>query len=133
MSQESGRSLAGVRILLVDDHQPSTRLIEAALAGEGCVIQSAASAEEALRLLSPDPPHLVLLDLVLPGMGGLDLSKAIKSFPACRDTLLVAVTSKNGNETEQEVLDAGCIAYLRKPIDPLSLAAYLVRLLTEQA
>jgi len=132
MSQDLGRGLAGLTILLVDDHQPSIKLIEASLAGEGCIIWSATTAEDALELLALEPPRLVLLDLALPGMDGIELSKAIKSRPECRDTLIVAITSRNGSETEQEVRNAGCAAYLRKPIDAPSLAEFLARLLTEQ-
>ena len=124
----SGR-LAGIKILLVDDDLLSIKLIIAALDGEGSFIQSASNAADALTLLRADAPRLVVLDLALPDMSGLELAKLIRSTPGCRDTVILAVSSRNGRETEREALNAGCAAFLRKPIDALSLAEVLVGLL----
>lgn len=129
MPSDSARPLAGIKVLVVDRDPPSIRLMIAALADEGCVIESAESAAQALGFLLPYPPRLVLLELDLPDMSGLELAKVIRSSPDCRDTVVVAVTSRNGHETEQQVLDAGCSAYFRKPIDALGLPASLAKLL----
>lgn len=129
MLSDPTRPLAGIKLLLVDDDLPSIRLVVAALAGEGCIIESAQTAAQALAYLVPYPPRMVLLDLDLPDMSGFDLAKVIKSSPECRDTVIVAVTSRNGHETEQQALNAGCSAYFRKPIDALALPASLARLL----
>jgi CheY-like chemotaxis protein len=129
MPSDTTRPLAGIKLLLIDNDLPSIRLMIAALADEGCVIESAQTAAQALGFLLPYPPRLILLELDLPDMSGLELAKVIKSSPGCRDTVVVAVTARNGHETEQQVLDAGCSAYLRKPIDALGLPASLARLL----
>lgn len=131
MPPDAHLPLAGIRILLIDDDLPSIKLLRACLVNEGCEIQSAHNAAEALGLLRQEPPRLVLLDLDLPDMSGLTLAKLIRSSPECRDTVIVAVTSRNGDETERLASAAGCAAYFRKPIDVLSMPASLARLLND--
>jgi CheY-like chemotaxis protein len=121
--------VTGASALVVDDDPASAKLLAVLLRGEGFHVRVAGSAEEALDQLRTFQPHAVVLDLVLPLMSGLLLAQRLKADPATRDIVLIAVTSLSGSEGEAVALQAGCAAYLRKPIDALSFADDVLALL----
>ena len=121
------KKLLGLRVLLIDDDAMSVRLLRAALTGEGCSLDAAASGKEALARILETRPDLVVLDLILPDIAGLDLIRTLKADELTRDIVIVVVTTRNGHTTEAAVLQAGASAYVRKPIDPLVLPAILAR------
>lgn len=104
-------------------------MLVAALTGEGCEVRVATSAEEALDVLSGFEAAVMVLDLVLPRMSGLLLARRLKSVPSTRDMVIIAVSSLDGPETERLALEAGCGAYLKKPISPFTLASTIAGLL----
>lgn len=118
-------SLQGARVLIVDDDPASVRLLRATLADEGCLLDSADTGKAALKSIERDRPHLVLLDLILPDTNGLDLIRTLRADPATRDIVIVVVTGHNGHATEAAALQAGCSAYVRKPLDPITLPQLL--------
>ena len=120
---------ADKRILVVDDDEPSTRLMRALLSGEGYTVQAAVSGEHALELIAQDRPDVILLDLELPGMSGLDLVRALKRDSATCDILVVAITALSHREIEAAALAAGCRACVAKPIDALAFSSFLGHLL----
>ncbi len=119
-----------VPILVVEDDVLSAKLAGLVLGAEGATVRLAASAEEGLAVLREFKPRVVLLDIVLPRMSGLVLAKHIKSDERTRDTFIVAVTAFNGPEAKRVAEEAGCDAYIRKPIDvetfARTVASYLV-------
>jgi DNA-binding response OmpR family regulator len=86
---------------------------------------TAATAEEALELLRSYHPKLVLTDVQLPGMDGLELARRIKQEPSMRDMIVVALTAFAMKGDEQKAMDAGCDGYITKPIDTRTLGARL--------
>ena len=124
-SVDGSSPLQDIRILIVDSDPPSARLLQAVLEQEGCVFQVATQGAEALTAVSEFGPNLVLLELVLPDMPGLDLVRALKASPAASNVVMLAVTASNGPETRRLALEAGCVDYVRKPIDALSFTARL--------
>lgn len=116
------RSLKDLAVLIVDDDQPSAKLLSVVLSGEGCRIRVAPSAEEALAVLHSFQPQVIIIDLILPLMSGLLLAQRLKAEPATQDAVLIAVTAFNGPQAQRVALEAGFAAYVRKPIDPLSFA-----------
>jgi two-component system cell cycle response regulator len=114
----------GLKVMIVEDHR-----IDMKLAGEnarlsGHVVLNSTSAEEALSDLDRNHPDVVLLDLNLPGMDGLSFVRRIKADPKTSHLPVVAVTAYPDKYREQEMLGAGCAAYLMKPIDmPLLMEA----------
>ncbi len=116
------RSLKDLPVLIVDDDQPSAKLLSVVLSGEGCRVQIAPSAEEALVALQSFKPHVIIIDLILPLMSGLLLAQRLKAESAAQDAVLIAVTAFNGPQAQRVALEAGFAAYVRKPIDPLSFA-----------
>lgn len=117
------RSLRGLRVLVVDDDPASAKLLAVVLGGEGCEVRTAASAEEASQALPEFGPAVIVVDLVLPLMGGLVFAEQVKADPKTAAIVIIAVSAFNGRPTEQAALAAGCAAYFRKPIDPLQFPA----------
>jgi len=118
--------LAGVPILIVDDDAASAKLVAVTLSAEGCRTLVAGSADEALAVLPDFAPRAIVLDLILPRMSGLLLAQQLKANPATRDIVLIAMSAFNGAETELIARAAGCVAYLRKPIDAIALPQLLL-------
>lgn len=114
-------------ILIVDDNPANLKLARVLLAGEGYRVRTAADAEEALLLLREFRPRLILMDIQLPGMDGLQLTRRLKSDPATRDIVVVALTAYAMKGDEQRVRDAGCDGYIPKPIDTRTLPTLVAR------
>jgi CheY-like chemotaxis protein len=123
--------VAGEPILIVDDNAQNLKLARVLLAREGYEVRTAADAEQALELLDSFAPRLILMDLQLPGMNGLELTRRLKADPARRDIVVVALTAYAMKGDEDKALAAGCDGYLTKPIDtdelPRQVAAHLAR------
>lgn len=115
--------LQDVPVLIVEDDAPSAKLVSVVLRGEGCAAPIVPSAEAALQLLASYRPRVIVIDLVLPLMGGLLLAQTLKADPTTKDIVLIAVTAFNGSEAERIARQAGFAAYVRKPIDPLTFAS----------
>jgi CheY-like chemotaxis protein len=121
----SARALKGLRILVVEDNAPSAKLASLLLTTHGAEVRVAPNAEEALRVVAEFSPQLVALDLILPRMGGLLLAQHIKGDPQLAHIVIVATTVITGPEVERMAREAGCAAYVRKPIDTETFAAIM--------
>jgi CheY-like chemotaxis protein len=124
--------MAGEPILIVDDNAINLKLLRLTLKVEGYDVQTAVDAEQALAVLAVFRPRLVLMDLQLPGMDGLDLTRRLKADPSTRDAIIVAVTAYAMKGDEQRALDAGCDGYVTKPIDTQTLPGIVARFLAGQ-
>ena len=113
------------RLLIVDADPLSVRLLQATLAHEAYEIDAAGSGQAALSKIKSQLPAVLLLELALPDMNGIDLITTLKAEPSTRDIVVIVVTSRNGHETEANVLRAGAAAYVRKPIDPIAFPELL--------
>lgn len=120
---QTGRAGSMTRepILVVDDNPVNLKLIRILLTAEGFDVRTATDAEEALAVLATFQPRLILMDLQLPGMDGLELTRRLKAEAATRDTVILAVTAYAMKGDEQKALDAGCDGYIAKPIETRSL------------
>lgn len=117
MPSPSSAALAGLPMLIVEDDAASSKLLALILTDAGALVQAASSAEEALDVLVAWRPRVILVDLVLPRMGGLLFVETLRKDRSFDDITIVAVTSLNGPNTERTALSAGCDAYLLKPVD----------------
>ncbi|HEX3748872.1 MAG TPA: response regulator [Bryobacteraceae bacterium] len=115
--------MAGEPILIVDDTPVNLKLTRILLVNEGYKVMTAASAEEALELLRSYHPQLILADIQLPGIDGLELTRRIKKNDDTRDITVVALTAFAMKGDEQKAVEAGCDGYITKPIDTRSLGA----------
>jgi CheY-like chemotaxis protein len=113
--------MAGEPILIVDDTPVNLKLTRILLVNEGYKVLTAGSAEEALELLGSYHPHLILADIQLPGMDGLEFTRRLKQDEKTRDIVVVALTAFAMKGDEQKAVDAGCDGYITKPIDTRAL------------
>lgn len=104
-------------LLIVDDNPENLKLILMILATGGYELVTAADALQALRAIEARLPDLILLDLQLPGMDGLELTRRLRATPATKNVPIVAVTAYAMKGDENKARDAGCDGYLVKPID----------------
>ena len=116
-------------ILVVDDSPANMKLLCFILEKEGYEVRTAADANEALAVLQVFRPELILLDLQLPGMDGLELARLLKRDLTKNMGLIVAVTASAMRGDEEKAIEAGCDGYITKPIDtrtlPKLVASYL--------
>ena len=121
--------MAATPILIVDDNPSNTKLLAFLLTARGYDIRTAASADEAIAVLAQWKPRLILMDIQLPGMDGLTLTRQLKADPATRDIAIVAATAYAMKGDQERALAAGCNGYLTKPIDtrrlPLDIERFL--------
>jgi CheY-like chemotaxis protein len=121
--------MAGEPILIVDDNLANLKLVSFLLTAKGYEVSTALNAEEALATLDARRPRLILMDLQLPGMDGLELTRSLKSRATTRSIPVIAVTAFAMKGDEQKALDAGCDAYITKPIDTRQLPRVVASLL----
>ena len=119
-------------ILIVDDNESNLKLMKAVLDSDDFVVKTAMDAEEAKRVLETFEPHLILMDIQLPGMDGLEFTRLLKRDPARRQITVLALTAYAMKGDEEKALAAGCDGYITKPIDTRSLVkligSYLPRI-----
>ncbi|MGZ4639974.1 MAG: adenylate/guanylate cyclase domain-containing protein [Actinomycetes bacterium] len=112
---------AGV-VLVVDDQAPNRRLLEAVLSPRGYRVVAAESGEEALQLLAADPPDVVLLDIVMPGMDGYEVCGRIRENEATALLPVVMITA-SGQQEKLRATEAGADDFVTKPFDQAELLA----------
>lgn len=117
--------MPGEIILVVDDVPINLKLTAVLLRKEGYKVVTATDAEQALGILNTLHPDLVLVDIQLPGMDGLELVRHLKQNPVTRDIVLVALTACAMKGDDQKAFEAGCDGYVTKPIDTMSLGSRL--------
>jgi CheY-like chemotaxis protein len=116
---------------MVDDHPSNLKLLSFILERVGYEVQVAANADEALSAVNEFRPHLILMDLQLPGMDGLELTKRLKADANHRGIVIVAVTASAMKGDEQKAKEAGCDGYITKPVDTRTLPALVERFLAK--
>jgi two-component system cell cycle response regulator DivK len=119
--------MAGETILVVDDNPANSDLLSFLLKRQGYDVHSAADAHEALRLLDQVRPRLIMMDIQLPGMDGLELTRQLKADPQTRDIVIVALTAYAMKGDEERAREAGCDGYVSKPIDTRALPGLVAR------
>jgi len=113
--------MANAEILIVDDNPVNLKLAQLLLTGEGHDVRTANDAEEALEVLKVFSPRLILMDIQLPGMDGLELTRRLKADPVTRDITILGLTAYAMKGDQEKILAAGCDGYISKPIDTRTL------------
>jgi CheY-like chemotaxis protein len=114
MSRDQGHASNGKTALVIDDGAVERLAGKAFLEKLGFLVRTAASGEEALALLAQEPAMLVLCDVSMPGISGLDVLAVTRTFS--RPPLTVMVTSHGDKEFAESAMRAGAAAYLEKPL-----------------
>lgn len=115
--------MAHESILVVDDQPVSIKLMQLMLEGEGYRVLVAANATEALQAVKASKPDLILMDIHLPSLDGLALTKLLRSDMVSRHIKIVAISAYASTEDDKRIIAAGCDGFIPKPIDTRTLAA----------
>ncbi|MEJ2658739.1 MAG: response regulator transcription factor [Desulfobacterales bacterium] len=111
------------RILLVEDEQDILELVRYNLARENYQVFCASSGEDALKTATSEPLDLIILDLMLPGMDGLEVTRRLKNNPRTRNIFIVMLTAKGSEADIVAGLELGADDYITKPFSPRVLLA----------
>ena len=118
-------TMANERILVVDDERDILELVEYNLQKEGFAVTCVASGEEAVAAARARLPDLVVLDLMLPGVDGLEVCRRLRAEPTTRHIPIVMLTAKGGEADIVAGLELGAADYVTKPFSPRVLTARL--------
>ena len=121
----SGAGTDFPRVLLVEDNEAIRGAFSILLQESGYHVFAAASGAEALDVAGARGPHLILLDLGLPDMSGLEVARALRARDDHRDTPIIALTGRALETDEEACRAAGCTDYLTKPINTEQLLSVL--------
>ena len=124
--------MGGESILIVDDNPINLKLVRVLLTREGYDVSTAKDADEALHVLETIHPELILMDIQLPGMDGLQLTRQLKTDLRYKDILIIAITAYAMKVDEEKAFDAGCNGYIAKPIDTRALPQMLANYLSKK-
>jgi len=119
------------RVLVVEDNNANRELVVALLEQEGCEILVAGTAEAGLRLVREARPHLILMDVHLPGMSGYEATKQLKADPVTARIPILAVTAQAMKEDETRAQQAGCDGYIAKPLEAKAFCETIRRFLAQ--
>ncbi|CAN5466621.1 hypothetical protein BH09SUM1_BH09SUM1_21300 [soil metagenome] len=114
-------------VLAIDDNPQNLKLIRVLLQGAGFKVRTASNAVDAIALVDALQPALILMDIQMPGMDGLTLTKKLKSDPGTRDITIIALTAYAMKGDKERILAAGCDGYIAKPIDTRTFADSISR------
>jgi two-component system cell cycle response regulator DivK len=124
--------VSGEPVLVVDDNPQNLKLVRVLLGREGYQVVTAVDGEEALTVLESFRPRLILMDLQLPGLDGLSLTRRLKGDPATAGIIIIALTAYAMKGDREKALEAGCDDYVTKPIDVEDLCITIQRHLASQ-
>jgi putative two-component system response regulator len=121
------------QILIVDDELDNRELLQIVLNWQGFATRTAGSGEEALLSAAADPPDLILVDLMMAGIDGCQLTATFKQDPKTRDIPVIMLSAMNDRATRERALGAGAEAYISKPIDRSELCEQVRTVLSLKA
>jgi two-component system alkaline phosphatase synthesis response regulator PhoP len=118
-----------VKILVIDDEEDIRELLIYNLKKEGYLVLDAENGEKGLAIMRESNPDLILLDVMMPGMDGVEVCEAIRNIPGFKNTLVCFLTARSEDYSQIAGLDAGADDYVSKPIRPKVLISRINALL----
>ena len=118
------------KILIVEDNPQNMRLMEMTLRAKNYALLRATDGEEALDMARRERPDLIIMDVRLPRMSGLEVTRKLREDPAFSHTPIIGVTAHAMKGDREKVLEAGCDAYLSKPINTRELPEVVAEMLS---
>ena len=106
------------KILIVDDEKDILEFLGYNLRKEGYEVIEAKTGDEALQLVKNNTPDLIILDVMMPGIDGIETCQRMREMPKLKDTLIIFLTARNEDFSQIAGLDAGADDYVSKPIKP---------------
>jgi two-component system alkaline phosphatase synthesis response regulator PhoP len=110
-----------MKILIVDDDTGLTQLLQLVFESRGFWVTTAYDGEQALQVLENELPEVIVLDLMMPGVGGLEVCKQVREDPRTANIPIIVLSAMPNESAHQEAMDAGATEYLIKPIRPSDL------------
>jgi len=117
------------KILIVEDNPLNMRLIEMVLKSKSYTLLKATDGEEALDIATRERPDLVLMDIRLPKVSGLEVARRLKENPAFSHIPIIALTAHAMKGDKEKAIEAGCDSYLSKPINTRELPGLVADML----
>ena len=105
------------RILYIDDDFANRLLVKRILMSEGFELEEADNARDGINMAASNPPDLILMDIAMPDMNGLEATNRIRAMPAIASTKIIALTANAMQGDREMILEAGCDGYISKPIE----------------
>jgi CheY-like chemotaxis protein len=119
------------RVLVADDKESSREFVKTVLEHAGCLVEEAVDGREALAKIISNPPHLVVLDLHMPGLDGFGVLAELRKDPRHSELPVVALTASAMQGDRERALASGFVDYMTKPISLSLLRSRLMKLLPE--
>lgn len=126
------KTLQQAKILLVDDDPDILELLEYNLAKENYQLAKALDGKEALEIAQTFKPALIIMDVMMPIMDGIETARKMKSMPEFKNTIILFLTARSEEFTEVAAFDAGAHDYIIKPIKPRALVSRINALLKRE-
>ena len=120
-------------VLIVDDQPQNLELLEAYLVPQGYEVVTAFNGEEALEKISSQPIDLLLLDVMMPGMDGFEVTRRVRRMSPIRLIPIILVTALRDTDSRVKGIEAGCDDFISKPVDKMELLARVQSLLKVKA
>ena len=120
-------------VLIVDDQPQNLELLEAYLVPQGYEVVTAFNGEEALEKISSQPIDLLLLDVMMPGMDGFEVTRRVRRMSPIRLIPIILVTALRDTDSRVKGIEAGCDDFISKPVDKMELLALVQSLLKVKA
>jgi CheY-like chemotaxis protein len=116
-------------ILLVEDFDDTRLMTKLWLTKKGYRVVEAENGAEAVDMAQREQPDLIIMDMMMPGVDGLDATRQIREYQSLQTTPIVAVSAYGADQYRHRALDAGCNEYVPTPFDPDALSTLIERLL----
>ena len=122
-------SNASIKILLVDDEPDILEILSYNLSAEGYTISTASNGVEAVKKAKKHQPHLIIMDVMMPEMDGIEACEKIRTLPELKDTVITFLTARGEDYSQVAGFEAGADDYITKPIKPKVLVSKIKSLL----
>jgi len=119
------------KILIVEDNAQNMRVILMTLRAHDYTLLKASNGEEALSMVSREKPDLIIMDVQLPKIDGLEVTRRIRQIPTFRNIPIIAITAHAMKGDKRQIMGAGCNAYIPKPINTRELPGVINELLVQ--
>ena len=120
------------KILVVEDNPLNMKLLEMVLRAKNYTLLKATDGEEALDMAMREQPDLIIMDIQLPKMSGLEVTRKLRETPAFSHTPIIGVTAYAMKGDKEKIIESGCDAYLSKPINTRELPEVIAAMLLRQ-
>jgi CheY-like chemotaxis protein len=117
------------KVLIVEDNPDNLRLMTYILQREGYEILSAEDGEQGVKTAVSTPLDLIIMDIMLPGIDGMESTRRIRASEAAGNPPIIAMTSYAMRGDREKIMAAGCNGYIEKPVDPLRVMTEIKKII----